>query len=147
MTSAWSGDSLFSAWRSEFRLAFLLQHDLRIVRGIRDGRRNLLVQFRLDPAAARRERLVAGDRQQPGRHRRACLEGAGLAPDVEEHVAQEIFGQRFVVNQSQQPAIQRDPVPTEQGAHGELVAAGDPHDQRLVGRSFGSSFAGNRMRG
>jgi hypothetical protein len=55
-----------------------------------------------------------------------------LAPDVEKHVAQEIFGQRLVVHDTQQPAVYRHAMPREQRSHRELIAAGDPPDQRFV---------------
>ena len=46
-------------------LVFLRQRDFRIVGLILDRAGGLLVQFRLRPAAQHRERLEAGDAQQP----------------------------------------------------------------------------------
>ena len=45
---------------------------------------------------AGRQGLEAGNRQQPGRNRRARLEGRGLAPDVQKHLAQDVLGQGIV---------------------------------------------------
>src|SRR6266513_6257354 len=47
----------------QFCLVLFLQHELGIVRWIYYDYWDLLVQFRIDPAASRGERLVARDRQ------------------------------------------------------------------------------------
>jgi hypothetical protein len=62
----------------------------------------------------------------------------GLAPDVEEHVAQEIFRQGLVAHDAQQPAIERHPMAGEQREHGELVAVGDPADEDVIRGNFAS---------
>src|SRR4030095_4034346 len=59
----------------QFASVLLLQRGLRIVRGIRDGGCDPRVQLRIDPAATGRQRLVVGDREQPGRNRSAPLKG------------------------------------------------------------------------
>jgi ABC transporter substrate binding protein len=53
----------------------------------------------IGPRAARRQRLLAGDRKQPRRNRSAALERGGLTPNVEKDIAQEIFRQRLVALQ------------------------------------------------
>ena len=78
------------------RVAVLgVDHGLRIVGGILDRRRHLVVQVLVGAAAQRRQRLVAGDREQPGRNLGLGLEALGLPPHVEEHLAHEVLGQRL----------------------------------------------------
>ena len=89
----------------ELAATLLLQGGLGSVRGIGDCGGNPLVQFRIDPRAPRRQCLVAGDRKQPGRNRCAALERRSLTPDVEKHFAQEIFRDRLVAHNAQQPAV------------------------------------------
>ncbi len=55
----------------QFASVLLLQRGLRIIRGICDRGCDPRVQFRVDPTAVGRQRLVAGDREQPGRNRSA----------------------------------------------------------------------------
>ena len=67
-----------------------IENKLGIVGGIRHGPRKLVNQLDcpLDlRSAARRQRLVPRDGQQPGRNRRAAFERASLAPNVEKHLA------------------------------------------------------------
>src|SRR5262249_53324904 len=79
------------------------------------------------------ERLVAGDAEQPGRHRRAALVAAGVLPGVDEDFADHVVGQRGVAHDAQRETIDPHLVAREQGAHGELVAVGDLLDQDFVG--------------
>jgi hypothetical protein len=60
----------------------------------------------------------------------------GLAPDVEKHVAQEVFGQGLVAYEAQQPAVQRNPMAHKKGLQGELIAGCDPPDQHFVRGNF-----------
>jgi hypothetical protein len=69
----------------EFAATLLLQGGLGSVRGIGHCGCNPLVQFRIEPRAPRRQRLIAGDRKKPGRNRCAALERRGPTPDVEKH--------------------------------------------------------------
>ena len=62
-----------------------------------------------------------------------------MAPDVEKHVAQEVFGQGLVAYEAQQPALQRNSMAHKKGLHGELIAACDPPDQHFVGGSFAAA--------
>jgi hypothetical protein len=66
-------------WRRLPLLAFLL------VAGLSVWIFNPLVQLRIEPRAARRQCLVAGDRKQPRRNRSAALERGGPTPNVEKH--------------------------------------------------------------
>ena len=113
----------------------VLQRGFRVVRRVLDELGDFLVQLLGRAAAQRRERLVAGDRQQPGRHLRARLEPAGLPPHVDEHLAHQVLGRRFVVHEAQKEPVNVHIVASEQNLQGLLVALGDQADQRLVGRS------------
>ena len=53
------------------------------------GQRN--IQLRLRPAATCRERFKAGDRKDPSRDRRTRLKAIRLPPNVEEHLAEDVF--------------------------------------------------------
>jgi hypothetical protein len=48
-----------------------------------------------------------------------------LAPDVQKHVAQEVFRQGLVARETQEPAMQRNSMPAKKRSHGELIAASD----------------------
>src|SRR5262249_5962382 len=82
--------------------------------------------------------LVACNREQQRRGRRARLERGGVPPHVEKHFIQEVLGQGFIVYEAQQPPIQRHPIPCEERSHSRLVACSDPSSQRFVGRTFAS---------
>jgi hypothetical protein len=63
-----------------------LEVRFRIVGWI-DAFRARFIGRRLRPAPQFGERLVAGDRQEPSRHRGARLKPMRLPPDAEEHLA------------------------------------------------------------
>src|SRR5262249_52189054 len=107
-------------------------------RGVRHCGNGCLVQLHSSPTTPRRERLVACNREQPRRDRRARLERGSLPPHVEKQFTQEVLGQGPVVYEAQQPPIQRHPIPCEEHSHSRLVACGDPSDERLIGRTFAS---------
>src|SRR5262245_28027682 len=73
---------------------FLLEDKLRAVRGIDERGCKFAVKLHVGAAAARGQRLVAGNRQEPSRDRGAPRKRRRLAPDVEEDIAQELFGTR-----------------------------------------------------
>src|SRR5262249_49181876 len=60
---------------------FLLEDKLRIVRGIDERVRKLAIERNVGAAAARGQRLVAGDRQEPSRNRSTPRKRRCLAPD------------------------------------------------------------------
>src|SRR5262249_48992934 len=60
-----------------------------------------------------------------------------LAPDVEEHVAQEVLGQALLARKANEPAIDRGAMPRKQRAHGNLIGIRDPSDQHFIGESLG----------
>ena len=92
----------------------------------------LIVQFFVRPLPQRRQRLVAGDRQEPCRNLRPCFETVGLAPDVEKHFTDEVFRLRRFTHQPQDKPVDANVMPGEQNLHRELVAGRDPSDQRFV---------------
>src|SRR5262249_28764589 len=108
------------------------------VHGVRNCGNGCLVQLGIGPTAPRRECLAACNREQPGRNRRARLERGGVPPHVEKHFTQEGLGQGLIVYQTQQPPIQRHPIPSEDRSHSSLTACGDPSDRRFTGRTSAS---------
>jgi hypothetical protein len=54
------------------------------------------------------EGFVAGDREQPRRDRSARLEGSGLPPNGEEHLAEQIFGKGLFVDEAEKPPVNGD---------------------------------------
>jgi len=69
-------------------------------------------------------------------NRGARLEGGGLPPNVEEHVAKQIFGKRLIIDEAQQPSIDGDTVTREQRPHRQSITCGDSLDQLLVRKGF-----------
>ena len=76
---------------------------------------------------------MTGDRKQPGRSPRLVLKPRGRPPDIEEHVAHEIFGGAGISGEAQDEAIDAHAVTSIQRLHGGPVAVRDPLDERLVG--------------
>ena len=111
----------------------LQQRDFRIIRGIANAGREVLVERGIDAATAGGQRLVPRNREQPGRHRGARLEGSGLAPDDEKDLAEQILGQGLVGHEAAKPPVNRRLMAGKKGSHGELIALRDPDNQSLVG--------------
>src|SRR5262245_27593904 len=109
-----------------------------MARGVRHCGNGCLVQLRISPTTPTLERLVACNREQPRRDRRARLERGGVPPHVDKHFTQEVLGQGPIVYEAQQPPIQHHPIPYEERSHSRLVACGDPCDERCIGRTFAS---------
>ena len=59
-----------------------------------------------------------------------------MPPNVEEHVAEQIFRKRLIIDKAQQPAIDGDAVTREERPHRKLIACGDRLNQRLIARGF-----------
>ena len=47
-----------------------------------------------------------------------------MLPYVEKHIAQKVFGERFIAYKAQKPAIDVGAMPREQHLHGKLVTSG-----------------------
>ena len=82
--------------------------------------------------AASRQGLESRDRQQPGGNGGSAFELAGLAPHIEEHLADEILRDLFVPNEPKPETEHPDMMPSVQHLHGEPVALSDPSDQDIV---------------
>jgi hypothetical protein len=59
-----------------------------------------------------------------------------MPPNVEEHVAEQIFRKRLIIDKAQQPAIDGDAVTREERPHRKSIACGDSLDQLLIRRGF-----------
>src|SRR5258705_142587 len=110
----------------------LLHRDFWIITGILDRLRGLVVQFLVRSLSQGREGLVSGDRQQPRRNLRPCFETVGLAPDVEEHLTDQVFCPAWLAYETEDEPVNAHMVPSEQNLHRELVTACDTSDQRFV---------------
>ena len=78
------------------------------------------------------EVFESGDCQAPGGNSGPALELAGLTPDVEKHLADEVFRRLLVPHEPEPEPVHPDMVPPVQHLHGEPVTLGDPGDQDLV---------------
>ena len=116
----------------------LVSRRFRIVRGIFDARGRVLIQRLVDPAPDRGERLVSRNRQQPCRNSAFFLEPTGGAPDIEEHVADEVLGQARISCEAEGKTVEPRGMPSVEQPHRGLVAGGDEFDQSLV-RCFRAS--------
>jgi hypothetical protein len=91
----------------------LLQNGVWTVRRVRNAEREVVVPFDVGPAPARGEGFIASDREEPGRDRSTRLEGGSLPPNVEEHLAQQIFRKRLFLHEAEQPPVNRDAMTCE----------------------------------
>src|SRR5262245_6375045 len=132
------------AFAQERARVILLDHARRIVARVLDRFRGFVIEIVGGSAAQVRQRLVVRNRQDPCGQLRAPLETAGVAPDVEEHVARQVFC-RAVANQPRNEAVDAQVVAGEQDVHGALVAARDAADQDVVGG--GGRNGASRRRG
>src|SRR5262245_59902846 len=86
----------------------LLQNKVRTVRRVRNAKREVVIPFDIRAAPARGERFMASDGEEPGEDRSARLKGGGLPPNVEEHLAEQIFRKRLIVHEAENPPVNRD---------------------------------------
>jgi hypothetical protein len=75
---------------------------------------------------------VARDGQHPRGNPRLRLETLGPAPHIEENLADEILGQRAVVGETQDKAVNAHIVPRVKRLHRAPIARGDGADQSFV---------------
>src|SRR5262249_33719707 len=90
------------------------------------------------PLPKHRKCLVTGDGQEPRRNLALALEASGLAPNIEEHLAECVRGQALVPRETLDKAIDPGMVPGIEALHRELVAAGNQLDESLVGSLLGN---------
>ncbi len=90
----------------------VLQNEVWTVRRVRNAER-AVVQSGIGPSPACGEGFVAGDREQPRRDRSARLEGSGLPSNVEEHLAEQIFGKGLFVDEAEKPPVNGDAMTCE----------------------------------
>src|SRR6185437_8241791 len=112
-------------------ILFLHRH-FRIVGRILDRIGSFVIQFDILPAPQSGKGLESRNRQQPGGNGGSALEFAGLTPDVEKDLTDEILRDLLVPHKSNTEAKHPDMVPSIQHLHGEPVASSDPSDQDLI---------------
>ena len=137
MISRCAGDSSARHDAQDLVTLLLLHRDFRVVGRIFDEFRDFVVELLVRAAAQAGQRLVAGDREQPGRHLAAALEPLGLPPHVDEDLAHHVFGGGFVAQEAQREPIDLHVVAAVQHLQRLLVAGGDGFDQRHVGIVLG----------
>src|SRR6516165_1328126 len=103
----------------------------RIVGGICDCRR-ILIEPLIRTASQRRKRLMARDGQHPRGNLRLHLETLRSAPHVDENLAGDVLGQRAVVGETQDKAVNPHTVPRVKRLHRAPVAGCDGADQSFV---------------
>src|SRR5262249_52789637 len=86
----------------------LLQNEVWTVRRVRNAKREVVVPFDIPPAPACGEGSIASDGEEPGRDRSARLKGGGLPPNVEEHLAEQIFRESLFVHEAEKPPVNCD---------------------------------------
>ena len=106
-------------------------------RRIRDCFGHGVIERLIDPAAHRGKRLVARNREQPGREPGAAFEARRLPPEVEENLAHDVFGGRAVAHQPEHEAVHPLLMAGEQQRDRSPIALGDPRHQGFVRRAFG----------
>jgi hypothetical protein len=113
----------------------LLDRYFGIVRGILDRVRDLVFQLQILPASKRRQGLESRNRQEPGGDGRTAFKLACLAPQIEKHLADEVFRDLFISHKPKPEAKHPDMVLSVEHLHGEAVALSDPADKDFVRRS------------
>src|SRR5262249_37816961 len=114
-------------------LALFLQNCLRAVRAVGNAARDLIVERIIGAAAQCGQRLVAGDREEPGGNLRTSFGTAGVLPDLEKHLARKVLGGGCVVHEPQRKTIDSHMMPCVEDLHGESVAGGGAFDEPLTG--------------
>ncbi len=94
--------------------------------------RRVLVDVIVAALAQRGQRLEAGDRQQPGGNLGTAFELTGGAPDVQKHLADEVFRHRGIAHNAQDEAVNPDVVTGIKYMHRRTAALGDALQQRFV---------------
>jgi hypothetical protein len=112
----------------------LLAGELALGIGCRvdDIERNLVVELLGAPRCERRQRLVPSDPEELGRDARAAREHIGAQPHVEEHVVQQVLGERPVAHHAQDEAKDAVLVAVEQHAHRPAVGHADGLHQGVI---------------
>src|SRR5262249_11936685 len=83
----------------------LLERDFRIVALILDPSRNPVIERLHLPPPEHLQRQIASDAQQPGRDLRPALEAPSAAPYFEENLADDVFGRRLLVYETERIPI------------------------------------------
>src|SRR6185312_10808692 len=96
---------LRQAFPQNFAGILLLHRDFWIITGILDRTCGLVVQFLVRSLSQGREGLVSRDRQEPCRNLRPCFETVGLAPDVQEHLTDQVFRPAWIAHKSEDEPI------------------------------------------
>ena len=130
--------AIFRLYRASRRQ---VRHDPRFL----DRLRRLLVQSVLSPLAQERQRLEPRDRDEPSRNGASAFKPARLAPDIQEHVPDDVFRRHLVTQQAKHEAVDPHMVPREQYLHCQPVTAGNATDQRFVCRCLHRHRFGSRI--
>src|SRR5262249_16312545 len=114
-------------------VTFRVECALRIVRRVFDRSSFGFIECYKLPLPKQGKCLVASDGQQPRCDLAPPLEAPGLAPDVEEHLAERVLGQTFIPRKPMDKAVDLVTLPNKEDLHREFVATRNRLDELLVG--------------
>ena len=115
------------------RLVVLHDGDFRRVGGVGHRRRVGVVDPFFLALAQMRQRLEAGDAEQPGRDLRTALEAGRLLPELQKNLIRDIVCHRFRSRLARHEPVDPGVVAHEQEPHGSAIALCDASDQFKVG--------------
>src|ERR1700738_4325682 len=126
---------------------FVLHHGLRIPARIADALGELVVELIVATPSQSRKSLVTGDGEEPRGYRRAALEGCGPSPHIEKDFAENVFSERLVANDANEPAIDRGLVAGKEVTHCRVIPGSDPRNENIVGGLMAGRLHRNRCTG
>ncbi|KTT92367.1 hypothetical protein NS44R_14600 [Mammaliicoccus sciuri] len=109
-----------------------IERGFRRIGAVGDLQHVVLVDVLVLALAQRGQRLEAGDREQPGRDLRAAFELGRGAPDVQEHLADQVLGHGGVAHHAQHEAVNPDVVTGIERVHRGAVVLGDTREQHFI---------------
>src|SRR5262245_23700008 len=114
-------------------LVLLLQDRLGAVRVVGNTASDLVVERIIGAAAQCGQRLVAGDREYPGRNLRTPFEARSVLPDLEKRVAGKVLGGGRVVHEPQHETVDSYMMARVEDLHRASVAGGDAFYEPFTG--------------
>ena len=132
-------------WYAHKRLALTGGMDPKIIDAIRDRLDHAIVEWFMDPAAHRRQRLMARDREQPCGEPGAAFEARGLPPQLDEDFADDVFRGRGVADQAEREAVHGLLMADDQCLNCAMIAIGDTGQECFV--RFDADGDAERARG
>ena len=127
-----SGRELLQRLRDDGGGLLLLEDRVRTVGRIRHGLDGSFVERLWRATSLFRRELVVRDRQEPCRKLGTRLEACGASPNLQEHLADDVFSGALVAAQAQGEPIDLQAETAIDHTHRFTIAPGNPFDQRLI---------------